>query len=443
MPTTTHIRRGAALRRTALFTLLLCVLATPALAPRPAAHQTPSAAEEELDGRDEYQPDSKLPKIEAFFAQDSYRPGDLATLQIWSPARGVTVQIWRAGAQAHRIRSSDEMDGLPVSRTRLVGTVATRRTIVLHVGDWPSGLYFARLAGDGQKLGFAPFVLAPRHLGEHRVAVVLPTQTWQAYNFRDDDGDGAPNTWYGDSHVDTVLLQRPLSNRGVPNHYKFYDDPFQRWLIKTGKQFDELSDGDLAGIGSARALAKAYDLIVFPGHHEYVTKHEYDLITRYRDLGGHLMFLSANNFFWRVDRDGDRTITRVAKWRDLGRPEAALIGIQYFHNDLGEQRGAWVVRRGATAQPWIFAGAERPVGSRLSNGGIEADARAAASPPNLTVLAEIPDLYGPGLTAQMSYYDTPRGAKVFAAGAFSLAAAIGQPDVKRVIENLFDGLESR
>ena len=35
-----------------------------------------------------------------------------------------------------------------------------------------------------------------------------------------------------------------------------------------------------------------------------MTTHEYDVVTRYRDLGGNLMFLSANNFFWKVDKQG-------------------------------------------------------------------------------------------------------------------------------------------
>ena len=34
------------------------------------------------------------------------------------------------------------------------------------------------------------------------------------------------------------------------------------------------------------------------------------------------------------------------------------------------------------------------------------------------MVAEIPDLFGPGMTAQMAYYETKGGAKVFAAGAF-------------------------
>jgi hypothetical protein len=51
---------------------------------------------------------------------------------------------------------------------------------------------------------------------------------------------------------------------------------------------------------------------------------------------------------------------------------------------------------------------------------VEIDASTAASPRGLCVVAEIPNLIGPGRTAQMTYYETERGAKVFAAGAFSL-----------------------
>lgn len=36
----------------------------------------------------------------------------------------------------------------------------------------------------------------------------------------------------------------------------------------------------------------------------------------------------------------------------------------------------------------------------------------------------------------MTYYETPRGAKVFAAGAFTLACSSWQPPVSRLIENL-------
>src|SRR5205814_5218052 len=117
---------------------------------------------------------------------------------------------------------------------------------------------------------------------------------------------------------------------------------------------------------------------------------------------------------------------RMAKWRDLGRPEAALLGVQYFHNDRGEHRGNWVVRN-ASRFEWMLAGTGLGNGGVISNGGIEADRMASSSPRSTHVVAVIPNLYGPGMTADMTYYETPAGAKVFAAGAFTLAGAIGPP----------------
>jgi hypothetical protein len=166
--------------------------------------------------------------------------------------------------------------------------------------------------------------------------------------------------------------------------------------------------------------------VVFSGHHEYVTDHEYDVMQQYRNDGGNLMFLFANDFFWRIVIHGD-VMQRTNRWRDLGRPEAALIGVQYRGNDRGRRKGAWLLRQ-TTATPSLFAGTGLSPGSHIGRGGIEIDARAAASPSNLRVLAEIPNLYGPGFTAQMTYYETRAGAKVFAAGAFGLVESILEPD---------------
>jgi hypothetical protein len=266
----------------------------------------------------------------------------------------------------------------------------------------------------------------------------MPTMTWQAYNFRDDDRDGIGDTWYSGYHINKARLIRPFLDRGVPPHWKYYDAPFLRWLAYTRRQVDVLSDAELRNVSSGRALAKAYSLIVFSGHHEYVTTHEYDVVSHYRDLGGHLMFLSANNFFWKVDLHG-AVMTRVAQWRHLGRPEAALIGVQYVANDNGEHRGRWLVRETA-ATPWLFAGTEIAKGNSVGNGGIEIDQTAPSSPKGVHLIAEIPNLFGPGFTAQMTYYETPAGAKVFAAGAFTLAGSVWQPDVEALVVNLWTRL---
>jgi hypothetical protein len=201
-----------------------------------------------------------------------------------------------------------------------------------------------------------------------------------------------------------------------------------------------LAQSDLEA-ATPRRLAAAYDLIVFPGHHEYVTRREYDVVERYRDLGGNLMFLSANNFFWQVVRKAN-TITKTRLWRDLGRPEAALIGVQYLANGKAP-RQPWIVRR-TRAGSWIFAGTGLREGSQLGLGGVEIDRTSVASPAGVEVLAEIPDHFGPGKTAHMTYYETPKGARVFAAGAFYLTRLVHlDPVVSRLVANLWAQLAPR
>jgi hypothetical protein len=371
--------------------------------------------------------------IEAAFPRESYRPGSTATLRLWTRVRGTTVRIHRVGPEPQLTVGNKTMEGVPMTAPLRV----TGSTLRIRVAaDWPSGLYFARLTAPG-RVGYAPFVVAPRRLGEHPVAVVLPTRTWQAYNFRDDDGDGHGDTWYATYGHLQARLGRPFLNRGVPPHYRSYDLRFLRWLDRTGRNVDVLSQAELDGVSGA-ALARAYDLVVFPGHHEYVTRGEYDAVESYRDRGGKLIFLSANNFFWRIDLNGN-TITRVRKWRELGRPEASLLGVQYIANDMGEHRGPWLVRRWAVGS-WIFAGVKLRTQNAFSEAGIEIDAVAPSSPPGTRILAAIPNLLGPGRTAHMTYYETRAGAKVFSAGAFTLAGSMRQAAVQRLLANLWEGM---
>ena len=72
--------------------------------------------------------------------------------------------------------------------------------------------------------------------------------------------------------------------------------------------------------------------------------------------------------------------------------------MQYYFNDEGEHRGAWIVKPAAGRLGWLGLTA----GARLSSGGIEADDVVAASPRNVRVLAAIPNLYGDGKDAEMT-----------------------------------------
>jgi hypothetical protein len=242
------------------------------------------------------------------------------------------------------------------------------------------------------------------------------------------------------SRFPSVDLGRPYLDFGVPFRFKDWDLAFVAWLNRTGKRVDFLSDDDLEAAGSGDALRRAYDLVVFPGHEEYVTTRAFDVVERYRDLGGNLLFLAANNFFCRVRRDGVR-IVREQQWREVGRDEARLVGVRYVGSDQGQRQAPYTVV-GAAAAPWLFEGTGLRDGDTFGRYGIEIDARSPASPPGTTVLAHAQDLMGPGRSAELTYYETPAGARVLAAGAINFVASMTDGRVERLVENAWRRLSA-
>ena len=356
--------------------------------------------------------------VAARFERESYTPGAVARLRV------------DGGPPSLRLDIVDAATGVAVAEARVV-----RGAVVgVRVGRWRPGVYAARLT-DGDRTTQAPLVVRASASSRPRVAVVLPTSTWQAYNFTDADGDGTGDTWYASRRRESARLDRPFMGDGMPPFFHRYDRPFLRWLRASGHDADFLGDDDLDRVRDAVTLLRRYDLLVFPGHHEYVTLHERDLIEQYRDRGGNLAFLSADSLHWRVERHGV-VLRRKEQWRSLKhpRPEASVVGVQYRASDDGTHRAAYVVR-GTRCAPWLFRGTGLTRGSRFGWSGVEISATTADSPPGTCVVAEIPNVLGAGRTAQMSYYETDRGARVFASGAFCLVNR--SSTVATLLENLW------
>jgi N,N-dimethylformamidase len=379
--------------------------------------------------------------VDAGFATLGAAPGDTAYLVVRTDAQQFTAQFLRCGLETEPTYTNNEMKGVPVGDPIEVGWSRNQDqpgTIKFRIGNWPSGVYTLRLEADDGRMGFAPIVVRPA-TPTQRVAVVMPTSTWQAYNFYDADGDGWGDTWYARWKTLTVDLTRPHANRGVPYRFRSYELQFVSWLATTGRDVDFYSDEDVERFPSASALRAAYDLIVFPGHTEYVTARLFDLITGYRDAGGHLMFLSANNFFRGVDR-GKGRLYLVDEWRSLGKPEASLCGNQYLAGDRGERQEGFVVT-GIDDAPWVFEGTGLELDYEFWRYGIEIDARSWSSPPGTQVLARIPDLFGPGKSAEMTYYEHRSGARVFSAGVLNFGGQmLLWPEATRIVENVWTRL---
>ena len=113
--------------------------------------------------------------IDAAFEHESYGPNTSAELVLESDQPTLALQLFRAGSERIVTKANDRMNGEPVSEPARIERGDRRdrpRRLRVWIGDWPSGVYFAKLTGVGRTLGFAPFVVRPRRLGEHRVAVV-------------------------------------------------------------------------------------------------------------------------------------------------------------------------------------------------------------------------------------------------------------------------------
>ena len=133
------------------------------------------------------------------------------------------------------------------------------------------------------------------------------------------------------------------------------------------------------------------------------------------------MFLSANNFFWQVQRRGADAAADAAVARHRATRVGAASASSTAATTTGGSSGRSSSARPTTA-PWLWAGTGlgdgadvRPGARRLRDRDRRDDDGDAR--PGRSCSPRSPTSSGPALTAQMTYYETPQGAKVFAGGA--------------------------
>ena len=131
----------------------------------------------------------RIQGIDAGFTKRSYAPGETAELRLATDARLLRLQVFAYQSPGRPSEQDVKTSGLAKTGPIRVDWRAHRdRPALLRVvraGDWPSGLYFLRATAADGRVGYAPFIVRPRRLGANRIAVVLATNTWAAYNFAD------------------------------------------------------------------------------------------------------------------------------------------------------------------------------------------------------------------------------------------------------------------
>ncbi len=154
----------------------------------------------------------RLQGIDAGLTRRSYRSNAVARLRVATDSKSYTLQLFQAGPETEPWGAGYGRDSFTASPYPKRGRSTGAST---EAGkDRPRS---ARRSGVGalfrppDRSRRAPRLRAvhclTRRPDRNRVAVVLATNTWQAYNHQDVDGDGTGDTWYGG---------RPDPGRGPP-----------------------------------------------------------------------------------------------------------------------------------------------------------------------------------------------------------------------------------
>ena len=122
---------------------------------------------------------------------------------------------------------------------------------------------------------------------------------------------------------------------------------------------------------------RRYSAIVFPGHTEYYEPATYDLLKRYRDGGGNLVFLQANPFYRqvRIDREHNAVVMTDYDARE-GRSDFALTGVGYDGCCFPKARAApYTAATGRAYERvrWLFRGTGIGPGQRFGVAASESD----------------------------------------------------------------------
>lgn len=367
-----------------------------------------------------------------------------------APARPVRVERLAAfvdstgsfnpGARAPLVVSADRGDyRVRLERDCDRSSVAFRGT--LSTGTQP-GLFHAVAADPAGDEFRAPVVVRdgrpldrPR---SHTALVVWPYLTWRAYNAYDADLNGIPDSWYQFWRQRRVSLKSPLLRAGLEDDHKAAL-PFSRWLCSRHVRTQQITDVELGGL--PLQTLRRYSAVVFPGHTEYYEPHTWDLLRRYRDGGGSLVFLQANPFYRQVRIDARHNAVVLTDYDAReGRSDFALAGVGYDGCCFPKSRAApYVAATGRAYERvgWLYRGTGIGPGQAFGVASSESDRVDPQLTPPDHVVAALAIIRGKRgvINAAMTWSHAGKG-QVFATGNYTFLR-MGRRITYKLLDNVW------
>lgn len=262
-----------------------------------------------------------------FSDKTSYNAGDTATFYVDNSACD-TIRVYRVGHYAgDNFCLKETLTNTGVNQT--ANATITSSNGATEMSGWTStaswsipstavsGLYVAVVerASDNTVQFRIPFVVRDDSR-QADIVVGIPTSTWAgAYNmYGTPSAPGGGAGFYGtaasgynlSTRTYAVSYDRPIISRGnVANHWDLYDSAAIDFLEKNGFDVKYVTSEDLHYRASSWNDAKAF---ISVGHDEYWSDTMKTNIEAFRDAGGHLFWWTANEVFWRIRYEDERTI---------------------------------------------------------------------------------------------------------------------------------------
>jgi hypothetical protein len=432
---------------------------------------------------------STKPYIEAYTDKKSYLPGETIHFHVSTNAATYSIEIlkeeWTRKLMAKVTGLPGSYYPAPSYKEQPWATGAKWPISYSWVvpDKWENGNYLALLRTTSGEYAYTyhPFIVRTRVPGSRsKVAFVMNYNTRNAYNWW--GGKSLYDSLVpGDSHYAVaVSFLRPFqASYGRGNNY------WGQWevssqLITDGFNPEFITEWD---ISSNPAILRTYDVLVFAGHHEYISCNTYDALEAHHHRGGHLAFFSANDIYWQVrfEDNGnkmvsyksyasredpmmgvdDGLVTTLWNHEPVNRPSEALQGICYVPYSYCFEEEDFVVQDG---NHFMFEGTNLQTGdacgSKTASG--ETDFMTAYSPATMDVVLlarreQLTGIYKSNNYVQVDhvdvaavyYEDSPaygfpdgRGGQVFSAGTHSgwgnalLTSSSGYEDMRRITRNI-------
>ena len=407
-------------------------------------------------------------QLEAYGDRNSVQHGQSIGFHVTtSPAQNYSVQIFRmgyyVGAGARLMTTSPQLPGTPQPTCPLdvpTGLIechwATGWQLTVP-NDWLSGLYLAVFTNASGYQWADPFTVTEPNRPS-QIVLVDPVNNYQAYNewpYNHVYGKNlyvgfGPMTVAGTGQAVKVSFDRPYQQEYGAGERDRGSNWTTRWLEQNGYDVTYATSTDMQQNTIDLANYKVY---ISPNHDEYWSGQMYDKLQAAEQHGLNLAFLSANSIYWQVRSEPstsgqpDRVVvcykgindpvqgpatTRL--WREVGRPEQALLGASYEWAMAGDTD--WVASGGGGPAQ---AGAQLGKGAVISKLlGVEADrvvpGQANPQAKQFYVLSDSPfaSRYAPTskpqYLQQSTLYQAVSNAWVFDAGTFNWGKGLADID---------------